>query len=241
MKQAFITGASKGLGKAMAEYLLKENWAIVGIGRTHNIIHENYCAIIADLSCTGVAEKIDLSIDLNAEEHLFINNAAETGQIGYIGNISNEQFQRGYQLNLISPAVLMNRFIGLTNDLSSLRKVLNISSGASINAYDGWGMYCSSKAGIDALSMVLIEELAQRNDYRTHVYSIAPGVVDTDMQTVIRNAAKNEFSNVDRFIKLHKNHHLTPAKIAARKVLSYVVRDPAPRSGRVDVREFVLT
>lgn len=241
MKQAFITGTSRGLGKAMAEYLLNDDWMVVGIGRSHSIEHKNYKALLADLSQAGVAEKIELEIDLNADEHLLVNNAAEAGEIGYFGDVSNIQFQRGYQLNLISPAILMNRFIQLTNNLLSLRKILNISSGASINPYDGWGMYCSSKAGLDALSMVFIDELDQRNDYRTHVYSIAPGVVDTDMQKVIRDASKKEFSQVDRFIAMHKKHHLTSAKIAARKVLSYVVSEPSPRSGRVDVREFILT
>ena len=56
----------------------------------------------------------------------------------------------------------MNRFIQLTNNTKALRKVLNITSGASINSYDGWGMYCGSKAGIDLITQVLIEEINQK-------------------------------------------------------------------------------
>jgi benzil reductase ((S)-benzoin forming) len=241
MKQAFITGTSRGLGKAMAEMLLKDEWNVIGIGRTHVIEHENYNAIVADLSQAGIAENIAIEIDLNAERHLLINNAAEAGEIGYFGKVSNAQFQRGYQLNLISPAILMNRFIDLTNNIHSLRLILNVSSGASQNAYDGWGMYCSSKAGLDSISQVLIEELNVKNDFRTHVYSIAPGVIDTEMQRVIRQASKDQFSRIDKFKSMHKQHHLTPAKTAARKLLSYVVNDPPHRSGRVDIREFILT
>jgi benzil reductase ((S)-benzoin forming) len=241
MKQAFITGTSRGLGKAMAEMLLNDEWIVIGIGRTHTIEHENYKAIIADLSQAGIAENIALEINLNAERHLLINNAAVAGEIGYFGKVSNAQFQSGFQLNLISPAILINRFIELTNPIKSIRLILNISSGASQNAYDGWGMYCSSKAGIDSLTQVLIEELAMKNDFRTHIYSIAPGVIDTDMQGEIRKASKDEFSRIDKFISMHKQHHLTPAKTAARKLISYVVNDPPHRSGRVDVREFILT
>lgn len=241
MNQAIITGTSKGLGKAMAEMLLKDDWSVIGIGRSHTIEHENYTPITADLSQAGIAESIALEINPDAERHLLVNNAAVAGEIGYFGKVSNTQFQHGYQLNLITPAILMNRFIELTNNLHSIRLILNVSSGASQNAYDGWGMYCSSKAGIDSISRVLMEELIQRNDFRTHVYSIAPGVIDTDMQGDIRKASKDEFSRIDKFISMHKQHHLTPAKTAARKLLSYVVNDPPHRSGRVDVRDFILT
>lgn len=241
MKQAFITGTSRGLGKAMAEQLLNSDWAVIGIARTHTIQHENYKAISADLAMAGVAENIALELDEKAEQHLLINNAAEAGEIGYFGKVSNTQFQHGYQLNLISPAILMNRFVELTQELNTIRFILNVSSGASENAYDGWGMYCSSKAGIDSISRVLIEEINQRNDYRTHIYSIAPGVIDTEMQEVIRGATIDEFSRIDKFISMHKKHHLTPAKIAAKKLLSYVLSNPPHRSGRADVREFILT
>lgn len=241
MKQAFVTGASCGLGKAMAEQLLELDWNVTGISRTHTIEHKNYKALSADLSEAGVSESIALEIDENAEQHLLINNAAETGEIGYFGQVSDAQFQRGFQLNLISPAILLNRFIELTQTTQSLRLIVNISSGASKNAYDGWGMYCSSKAAIDSISNVLIEEINQRNDSRTYIYSIAPGVIDTDMQSVIRKATKNEFSRIDKFILMHKEHHLTPAKTAAKKLLSYVLSNPSKLSGRVDVREFILT
>jgi benzil reductase ((S)-benzoin forming) len=241
MKQAFITGTSRGLGKAMAEYLLNEDWAVVGIGRTHSIEHDNYKAVTADLSLAGVAENVALEIDLRADEHLLVNNAAEAGEIGYFGNVSNNQFQRGFQLNLISPAILMNRFIQLTNNTKALRKVLNITSGASINAYDGWGMYCGSKAGIDLITQVLIEEINQKNDVRTNVFAVAPGVIDTHMQELIRTATKTEFSRIDKFVSMHKKHHLSSPKVAARKVLSFVLNSVPQRNGRVDVREFILT
>lgn len=241
MKQAFITGTSRGLGKAMAEQLLDSDWQVVGIGRTHTIQHDNYKAIIADLSMPSVAEFISIEIDENAEQHLLINNAAETGEIGYFGKVSNAQFQHGYQLNLISPAILINRFVALTQQFNSLRFIINVSSGAAQNVYDGWGMYCSSKSGLDSITSVLMEELNQKNDYRTFIYSIAPGVIDTEMQAVIRKATKDEFSRIERFITMHKKHHLTPAKTAARKLLSYVLSNPPQRSGRLDVREFILT
>lgn len=237
MKQAFITGTSKGLGKAMAEQLLERGWSVVGIGRTHTIHHKNYTSVICDLSLTQSAEHIELNIKSEAEELLLVNNAAGLYEIGYFGEISNATFQNGLQLNLIAPAILMNRFISLTNDLKMIRKILNISSGASVNPYDGWGMYGASKAGIDTFTSSLTKELAKKSDKRTFVYSVAPGVVDTGMQEYIRKAPDDSFSAVERFREMHKNNQLSSPNIAASKVLSVIFASPEKPSGRYDVRE----
>ena len=102
-------------------------------------------------------------------------------------------------------------------------------------------MYCGSKAGIDLITQVLIEEINQKNDVRTNVFAVAPGVIDTHMQELIRTATKTEFSRIDKFVSMHKKHHLSSPKVAARKVLSFVLNSVPQRNGRVDVREFILT
>jgi benzil reductase ((S)-benzoin forming) len=238
MKQAFITGTSRGLGKAMAEELLWHGWNVVGIGRTHTIIDEKYTAVYADLSQLNSANSVNFHFNAEASAHLLINNAGELGTIGYIGNIPSEAFQNGYQLNLISPAILMNRFMELTKPQNSTRFIINISSGAAIEPYDGWGMYSSSKAALDSLTKTLIRESIEIKDNRTFVYSIAPGVVDTSMQELIRKSSKKDFSQLDKFISLHKKHYLTSAKRAADQVLNFVLQAKPLPCGRWDVRDF---
>lgn len=242
MKQAFVTGTSRGLGHAIAMQLLKEEWKVIGIGRTHTIEHPNYTGVTADLSQAGVAEQVDLHFDEHADQYLLVNNAASIYDIAYFGSIPTSTFIEGYQLNLISPAVLMNRFVALTeSDKSKERTILNVSSGAAVDPYDGWGMYNSSKAGLDSLTSTLISELEARNDHRSFIYSIAPGVINTEMQAHIREADEKSFSELKRFQDMHKKHHLAKPELVARKLISFLYSNNVMRSGRYDVREFILT
>ena len=77
--------------------------------------------------------------------------------------------------------------------------LVNISSGAGRSAYVGWGVYCASKAAVDHLSRVLAQE-GREDDLR--VASLAPGVVDTDMQALIRATPIEAFPTVERFTDL---------------------------------------
>ena len=65
------------------------------------------------------------------------------------------------------------------------KRILNISSGAGRNPYEGWGAYCTTKAGLDHFSRVVAMEQANEQ-YPVEIVSIAPGIIDTDMQATIR-------------------------------------------------------
>ena len=99
--------------------------------------------------------------------------------------------------------------------------MLNISSGAGRATIDGWNVYCSTKAGIDMFSQVLKEE-AQIDGTGIKILSLAPGIIDTDMQVQIREANKNEFSNIENFIEYKKNGDLSNPKTTAKQVLRFI-------------------
>ncbi len=235
MKQAIITGTSRGLGKALAEELLQEGWNVVGISRTHSIEHSNYTSVIADLSKAGIAVTVDLHVDDSAEEFLLINNAATLGEIGYLGEVSNEGLESGLILNVIASSVILNRFISQTEGRK--RTVLSISSGASQEAYDGWSMYCGSKAAMDMVIESCILEREIRNDFQTRLYSIAPGVIDTKMQEEIRSSKPKQFSKQERFIELKENKILSSADEVAKTIISLFVNQQSFKNGWYDVRK----
>ena len=103
---------------------------------------------------------------------------------------------------------------------------MNISSGAAVKGYPGWGAYCSSKAAVDRLTeCALAEESQQDNDDDDdnnsklcfRAYSIAPGVIDTDMQATIRKTNKSDFPMVDKFLEIKANDSFnTPTYIAIK-------------------------
>ncbi len=236
MKQAIVTGTSRGLGKAIALQLLEQGWNVTGISRNHSIEHEKYIHVSADLSDWNFVNNLSLGLNPDAEEYMLIHNAGTLGEIGYVGEISDAMIQQGFQLNLITPSILTNQFLKETQHKN--RTVVAITSGASKNQYDGWGMYCSSKAGLDAYFAVVMKEVDLRNDKYTRIYSIAPGVIDTSMQEQIRQSDKDSFSNLARFSELKELNQLDSAENVAKKITTFLLSENPFKNGRYDIRDF---
>ena len=236
MKQAIVNGTSRGLGKEIALHLLENGWKVTGISRNQSIEHENYIHVSADLSDSNCVNDLSLGIIPDAEEYMLIHNAGTLGEIGYVGEVSNAMIQQGFQLNLITPSILTNRFLHETQHKK--RTVVAITSGASKHSYDGWGMYCSSKAGMDAYFAVVMKEVELRNDINTRIYSIAPGVVDTSMQEQIRQSDKHSFSNLARFTELKESNQLESAENVAKKITTFLLSENPLKNGRYDIRDF---
>jgi benzil reductase ((S)-benzoin forming) len=235
VKQAIVNGTSRGLGKEIALHLLENGWKVTGISRNQSIDHENYIHVNADLSDSNCLDDLSLGIIPDAEEYMIIHNAGMLGEIGYVGEVSEGMIQKGFQLNLITPSILTNQFLKETQHKK--RTVVAITSGASKNAYDGWGMYCSSKAGMDAYFAVVIKEVELRNDMNTRIYSIAPGVIDTSMQEQIRQSDKHSFSNLARFTELKELNQLDSAENVAKKITTFLLSENPFKNGRYDIRE----
>jgi NAD(P)-dependent dehydrogenase (short-subunit alcohol dehydrogenase family) len=101
--------------------------------------------------------------------------------------------------------------------------VLNISSGLGRFAMAGSAVYCAAKAGLDHLSRaVALEEAARPNGAK--IVSLAPGVVDTDMQLQLRNADPAVFAEAVRFAGMKAEGRLDSAASAAAKVLAWLQR-----------------
>jgi benzil reductase ((S)-benzoin forming) len=217
MRIAWITGTSRGLGKALAEQFLDQGWIVNGIGRHHSIAHKNYTALQLDLLDNAALNAFRFEIPAEATSLLLIHNAGIVGEIAYAGNYRNTDAIRDvFQVNLVAAATLSNAFLHVLSDKKVDAGLMFISSGASRNPYDGWSAYCSSKASLDMMARCIAEEqrIAKTN---CKVVSVAPGVIDTGMQEQIRQAKFTEFSKVDRFLSLKRDDQLdAPEKTAAR-------------------------
>jgi len=221
MKSLFIiTGASKGIGRGLAEKALEDkDHSVIGISRTHSIDNDRYTALTADLSKPSEAESLSETLYSNKSDHeriVLINNAGTLGDVNHIGNIENSSISQLMDLNLSSPMILMNEFMKVLKDFSDQKIIINISSGAGKKAVDGWSGYCASKAALDMATRVAFEEnKIDGNHFK--IFAVAPGVVDTQMQTQIRNTSKDSFSSVDRFISLKEDQQLSNEKEVAEK------------------------
>jgi benzil reductase ((S)-benzoin forming) len=223
----YITGTSRGIGKAFAEHLLENpSNNVIGISRQRTIEHPNYRHFHLDLTDANAIASFRFELHSAPKKVYLINNAGELGFIKPIGKLSAETIIKNYTLNLIAPSVLTNAFIECYNTTDAEKVIVNISSGAGKNPIDGWAVYCASKAGIDMFSKVVDAEQKIRAEQPLEsihkgfkIFSIAPGVVNTKMQTDIRSANKEDFSRLEDFIGYKTKNQLSEPDAVSEKYI----------------------
>jgi benzil reductase ((S)-benzoin forming) len=224
----YITGTSRGIGKELAEQLLENpSNRVIGMSRQKTIEHANYHHYYLDLTETSAIADFKFELHANAKKLVLINNAGALGFIKPIGKLESETIIKNYTLNLIAPSVLTNSFINCYNTVDAEKVIINISSGAGKNPIDGWAIYCASKAGVDMFSRVVDAEQKIRAVHPQEsihkgfrIFSIAPGVVDTSMQTEIRSANKVDFSRLEDFIAYKAKNELASATDVSKKYIT---------------------
>ena len=159
MNYYYITGTSRGIGKSLAELLLKDDKNFVtGFSRTCTLKHSNYRHVRLDLSDLEKVNKLNFPRHENAKRIVLINNSGYIGEIKRAGRLKHKTLIDTYSINLTSPTVLINKFINVYNDSSAEKIIFNVSSGAGRSPIDAASAYCASKAGLDMFSRVIAEE-----------------------------------------------------------------------------------
>lgn len=216
-----VTGHTKGLGLALAGLLgSRKETELVALGRAADGPIPGGAQLNVDLADTAAIEAV---FDL-VEERLrgkryakavLINNAGVISPVGMIDRVDAGELERNLAVNFTAPILVMRRFLLATQTSAKARRVINISSGAGRRPIFGWGAYCAAKAGIDMISRVAALE-AQTAQTGVEVVSLAPGVIDTPMQGVVRSASPEEFVDVERFRQMKAAGELRdPADVAA--------------------------
>ena len=225
MRYYIITGASQGLGKALAEATLQQpDTVVLGVSRRATIEHARYRHQALDFSdLDAVRHNITKLFPAwpDADSLTLINNAGVLGDIGYAGEQANEHYQFVFDVNLTVPAMLMNTFLSAYSGRPVPRTVLNISSGAGRRPTDGWGAYCASKAALDMLSQVVQQEQDRRGT-GVRIRSLAPGMVDTAMQESIRATDEQQFSQAQKFAGFHEAGQLVAPAQVAGKIMTWL-------------------
>jgi NAD(P)-dependent dehydrogenase (short-subunit alcohol dehydrogenase family) len=165
-----------------------------------------------------------------------INNAAVVPKAAPVGAIPMEELSDAIRVDLEAPLLLTSAFLRATQSWTGQRKVLNISSGLGRRAMASQALYCAAKAGMDHLTRcVALEEAQQRNGAK--VCSLAPGVIDTDMQVQLRSSDPAQFPDVGYFTGIKEQGVLTSPDEAARRVIAYLARPDFGENPVGDVRD----
>ena len=230
-----ITGASRGMGLAMARQLLASGHTVLAISRQTSA--ELAASTDAPASLTQWTHDLSDSAALVprlqawlAEQPgtpwhsvTLINNAGVIPKVGPLDDADGADLARAIRVGLEAPLVLTAAFLQATADWKSTRKVLNISSGLGRRPMASQAAYCAAKAGMDLFTRCLaLEEAAKPNGAK--VCALAPGVIDTDMQAQLRAAAPDAFPDRGNFVRLKDGGQLTSPEAAASRVLAWLVR-----------------
>jgi benzil reductase ((S)-benzoin forming) len=241
MELYIVTGASRGLGLALARQLGAESaYRVLALSR-RGLPSETpvWRDVRTDLGTdAGQRAAIDAVVSALAAEPwsraVLINNAGMLEPLGVSGNADPAAVQRSIAVNLTATIVLMNAFLVRSTRVPA-RSVVNISSGSGRRPIPGSGPYCAAKAGMDMISRVAALE-AETAGSNVRICSLAPGIIDTDMQVAARGASEADLPSVGMFRNFKSENLLkTPDEVAAKIIaLERSGRLPA---GIADIRE----
>ncbi|MFZ0547439.1 MAG: SDR family oxidoreductase, partial [Candidatus Promineifilaceae bacterium] len=236
-KTVIITGASRGIGAAMAKITAEQGAAVVINARSEDALR----AVAAEIEQGGgkalvvpgdvsdpaqCAALVEQTIAQFGRIDALINNAGILEPISPIAETDPADWQYNFAVNLLGPLMLIQAAIPYLREQNG--RVINISSGAATRGTAGWAAYCASKAALNQITRVLaLEEPA------ITALAVRPGIVDTEMQAVIRSEGKSGMIQADhqRFIGFHQNGQLLPPEIPSRALVALALHAPKEWSG----------
>ena len=250
-----ITGASRGMGLAMAERLLKpENFLLCISRHVNEGLAES--ARAKKVSLEQWPLNLDHTIEAAAmlsqwlasrqpgafQSATLINNAAVLPRIVPLSAANATELAQAMRVGLEAPLQLCAAFLKGTENWQTattqpmLRKVLNISSGNGRRAMASQSIYSATKAGMDHFTRCLaLEEALKPNGAK--VCSLAPGVIDTDMQTHLRESDPATFPEHSRFLDFKAQGQLSTPADAASRLLAYLSHPNFGSNPVADIRD----
>lgn len=244
-KTFLVTGASKGIGLELSLSLATSGINVILLARDTPMLEQSrdmvqltlpsVSSIVCDLADNQSIDTAIVELKNNFQKiDGIVHNAGMISPIMPMSKAPSDAWAENIQVNLIGVQRLTKGIYSLMQASEHCR-VTTISSGASLRPLESWSSYCVAKAGQDMWARCLAEE--GMKDGITAI-SIAPGIVNTDMQKEIRSADSEDFPSLSSFVGYYENGDLSDAKDVANKLLPLITKHTNEQSGqRFDVRE----
>jgi NAD(P)-dependent dehydrogenase (short-subunit alcohol dehydrogenase family) len=189
MPTAVITGASRGLGLALARELAAREWQLIVDARHGPALRDAVAGLSTaaritpldgDVADPSHRQQVVEAVDEAGGLDLLVNNASILGPspLPHLDRYPIAELERVFRVNVIAPLALIQALLGKLT--SSGGSIINLTSDAATEPYEGWGGYGSSKAALEQVTRILAQE---QPDLR--VYTFDPG----DMRTVMQQEA----------------------------------------------------
>ncbi|MBI3928617.1 MAG: SDR family NAD(P)-dependent oxidoreductase [Armatimonadetes bacterium] len=217
-----VTGASRGLGEACARWLASKECRLVvtarnaeGLRALRSELEERGAEVLevaGDVAesgaCSGLVQK---TLERFGRIDSLVNNAGVLAPVRQLAAADPAEWAYNVAVNLLGPAYLMQA--ALPSLRQSMGRIINVSTGAAVQAIEGWSAYCASKAGLLHLSKVVSAE-----EKAVTVVSLRPGVIDTGMQELIRRDGPGHMpaQMADYFQQLKTTGQLEPPAVPGR-------------------------
>jgi NAD(P)-dependent dehydrogenase (short-subunit alcohol dehydrogenase family) len=233
-----LTGASSGIGLALAEAVPWRDARLVGVSRRGAPGCEHWKADLADpAEWPRVAALLERALaGFDGERVACFHSAGTLTPIGFAGEVEDAAYTRAVLLGSAAPQVLGHAFLRAARGTRARCDLAMIGSGAAHNVYPGWSAYGAGKAAIDQWVRTAGAEQERRGG-RVRILSVAPGVVATAMQEEIRATPARDFPEVARFVELFESGALREPAAVAREIWALLER-PLANGSVVDLRDY---
>jgi benzil reductase ((S)-benzoin forming) len=239
-----LSGTTRGLGAAMAAQFIKQPGHLVTLSRTAS-------AALAELAqqhkhaLTQI--EVDLSNDVEIEQAAkqlaqligshtslrLIHNAGVVSPIAQAQSLTDLQaINTAFKINVIAPIYLTAHVLSASDAIKD-RRIMLISSGAGRSPTSGWGVYCATKAAMDRYAQCAQLDMGDR----ARIVSMAPGIIDTPMQALIRSSDERDFPALERFVDFHQQKQLASPEDVASRLLTVFEREDFGTKTIDDIRQ----
>ncbi|MCT4786026.1 SDR family NAD(P)-dependent oxidoreductase [Exiguobacterium aestuarii] len=221
MKLALVTGASRGLGRAIAQELQSRGYEVVGLSRSkaEDVTFEQRSVDLSSVSGIETAIEEITPLFESADSILLVQNAAWIEPIHRVGQLNGTKVTAHVHANLLAPMLLANAVLSFNKPT----KLIHVTSGAAKRPISGWSAYCGTKAGLDHFTETLALEL-DGTPHRAALFN--PGVMDTSMQAEIRSSSEEAFADLEQFRSYETEGRLRSPETVARVFAEQLIDRP---------------
>ena len=237
MRLAIVTGGSKGLGQALCQLYREKNWQVRELSRSGHSDDSISCDFSdREQAAAIVNDAFGALASQPWERVVLFNNVADLNPIGPLDTSDPASWFRHIDINWASVVLTCGLFTQHFQQHTAIKYIAQISSGAARRDISGWSLYCASKAAMERFSGVMALEQGEQK-HPIHSVVINPGVMDTNMQKLIRQQSSAVFQDVAQFRQLHEHQQLADPHQVAQACVRIIDSQPANGS-YCDVKEF---
>jgi len=226
MDYYYITGTSRGLGRALTDELLQDpHTTVIGVARGEGLTQERYRHVALDLADLSSVRAFRFEDHPDARRIVLVNNAASL-VLKRMGAADPQTIVDNFNIDVVSPTILMNAFIASYGTTAAELVICNLTSNAANTAIDSAALYGGPKAALELVTRTIEYEANFTGKTGLHAFCIDPGSMDTGMQAYLRSFDATEWERSELVRQRYEDGLIVPPATVAGPI-ARVLREPS--------------